>query len=104
MMPDAIILTQFEPLASSPIRLVARDHRGKHVVFLAGDTQRINILALQQQHLPCILLVDDLRTRNDERHVPAQAMVTVVPFSAAQVQSALDLGAADALLRACLNR
>lgn len=99
MNQDAIILTRFDPLASSPSCLAAIDHLGGRILFQAGVAQRINILALQQQVLPCVVLVDTLQKLADFRQVSAHAMLSILPMSAAEIESVLNSGAADKLLR-----
>lgn len=99
MKQDAIILTQFDSLMSSPSCLAAVDHLGGRILFQAGETQRINILALQQQVLPCVVLVDTLQQLADFRQVPANAMLSIVPMQAAEIESVLTTGAAETLLR-----
>lgn len=68
------------------------------MVFASAQAQRINILALQQQQLPCVLLVDEVLSTGVERRVPATAMISILPMAAGHIQALLDAGAADELL------
>ncbi|WP_370279534.1 hypothetical protein [Pontibacterium sp.] len=99
MKQDAIILTQFDPIASSPGCLAAVDHLGGRILFQAGVSQRVNILALQQQLLPCVVLVDGLQQLADFKQVSADSMISILPMTAGEVDAVLQAGAADKLLR-----
>lgn len=98
-MQDVIILTQLNPLASSLYSLVAMDHLGERVSFFADETQRVNVLALEYQSLPCVVLVDSVRTVSAGREVDADVMLSILPMSTKDIDAVLTAGAADKLMR-----
>ena len=98
LMQDVIILTQSDPLNSSPSCWTGIDHRGVQVRFWAGENQRINLLTLQQQLLPCVVLVDQLHQTATGRDVSAQALISVLPMAAVEVEAVLAAGAAEQLI------
>lgn len=97
-MQDVIILDRIESSDPGALALLARDYRGRPVMFQAGAEQCINLNTVRHQQCPCVVLVDGLIEGFGGFSVPADALVSVMPMAAKEVQAVLDAGAAERLM------
>ncbi|WP_146071911.1 hypothetical protein [Marinobacterium lutimaris] len=100
-MQQVLIINRLIPekdAAGALARLSAVTHDGQAVSFESCAEQRINLLALEFQQTPLVLLTDRLlQPFAGIQQVPADALVAVVPIPADQVRALLEQGEGDQL-------
>jgi len=69
--------------------------------FVLGTAeQQINIMAIQNQVFPIVVLSDQIDISGDERiDIPATALVSIVPIAATAMQGVIDAGKAEEILQ-----
>lgn len=97
-MQSVIILSRIESPVEGAQSLLAQDYCGRPVMFQATAAQSVNHNAVRYQACPCVVLVDGLIESLGGFSVPADALVSVMPMAAPEVQAVLDAGAAERLI------
>ena len=103
-MQFAFIITHIDAYttenAGQSFSLSTRDHKGRPIVLLGNAEQQVNILTLKHQALPCLMLSDQIEQQvANSIVISAQALTSIVPFSAKEIQVLLDADKADQLLK-----
>lgn len=76
-------------------------HDGRSVRFDAQADQQVNLVALEHQQVPMLLLADRLyQPFSDLLSVPGDALLSIVPLSADHIRQLLERGEGDRLLEA----
>ena len=98
-MQHVFIINQLSPVFSEALSHSMIDHCGRVINVRGTQAQQVNIQTLKCQVLPFVMLADQIEhTQNAAVVIPESALVSVVPFSAQQVQALLDSGNAQTLL------
>lgn len=100
-MQQVLIINRLIPekdASGALVRLSGVTHDGQAICFESSPAQRVNLLSLEFQQTPLVLLTDRLLQPFSEIwQVPADALVAVVPIPASQVRTLLDQGEGDNL-------
>ncbi|TCK06886.1 hypothetical protein [Marinobacterium mangrovicola] len=100
-MQQVLIINRLIPekdASGALVRLSGVTHDGRAVSFESCAEQRINLLALEFQQTPLVMLTDRLiQPFSEIWQVPADALVAVVPIPADQVRALLERGEGDSL-------
>jgi|GEM_PF-2005944 len=103
-MQHVMIVTALEPwMAAGPHSLRATLHNQHTVLLQAENHQQVNVTTVAGQSLPFVLFSDQLLHSTVGSVIPPDALVSVMPMSAASVEQLLAAGKADQLM-AMLNR
>lgn len=103
-MQHAFILTKIESYVTERegqvFRLGLLDYCHRDISVLGSAEQQINIMAIQNQHFPIVVLSDQIERSIDERiEIPATALVSIVPIAAMTMQGVIDAGKAEEILK-----
>lgn len=101
-MQHVLILTRLTPQSTRPGRvdeLIGVTSDGRSVLVSSEPAQRVNVAQLQHQKMPLILLCDELQgTPMADLKVPPQALVSIIPLPADEIETLLREGKEDLLL------
>ncbi len=101
-MQHVLILTRLTPQSTHMGRvdeLIGVTSDGRSLLIRSEASQRVNVAQLQHQKMPLILLCDQLlSTPMADLEIPPQALVSIIPLPANEVEGLLREGKEGLLL------